>query len=236
MMQKKSSNKNLELSYLVLLEKLNYRFKDISIFKLALTHSTKNKSCKTFSNERLEFLGDRVLGIVISKKIYEKFFDESEGELSKRFADLVSKKCLTKIAKKLNLTKFVETKIVFNNKKNVTDSILADTLEAILAAIFLDSGYNTVEKVILNLWDPLIKMQKFPPNNPKSKIQEWCLREKKPFPEYSIFNKTGPDHKPIFKVVLIIKNNISTIGEGNSIQEAEFMAAKKAIKVLINDK
>ncbi len=220
--------------FLKLLKDLNYQFKNIDLLKQALLHSEKIKSNDT--NERLEFLGDRVLGLVIAQEIYKKYPNENEGELSKRFSELVSKNSLVKIGKKINLEKYIITRSILNNKKSITESIIADSLEAIFAAIFHDSNYKKIKKVILTLWDSEIEKQKCPPINPKSRIQEWCLRNKESFPVYKVLKKKGPDHSPIFTVSLNIKNSFSTNASGKSIQEAEFAAAKKAIKYLINEK
>ena len=217
----------------IISEEFNYKFKNLELLKLALTHSTKLKLDNFSTNERLEFLGDRVLGLVIANEIYNRFPLESEGELAKRFSELVSKKTLIKVAKKIHLEKFIITKSLQNKKKTITDSILADTLEAIFAAIFIDSNFLITQKIIIELWNLEIIKQKIPPMNPKSVIQEWCLKNKGPFPKYNLLKKKGPDHQPLFTVSLTIKNILSTNGKGKSIQEAEFMAAKKAIKSLI---
>ena len=223
----------LENNFLIISEELKYKFKNLDLLKLALTHSTKQKLDNFSTNERLEFLGDRVLGLVISNEIYYRFPLESEGELAKRFSELVSKKTLIKVAKKINLEKFIITKSSQKKKISITDSILADTLEAIFAAIFIDSNFLTTQKIITELWNLEINRQKNPPMNPKSMIQEWCLKNKGPFPKYDLLKKKGPDHQPLFTVSLTIKNILSTNGKGKSIQEAEFMAAKKAVKSLI---
>ena len=181
-----------ENNFLAVSEEIKYKFKNLNLLKLALTHSKKNKLDNFSTNERLEFLGDRVLGLVIANEIYNRFPIESEGELAKRFSDLVSKKTLIKVAKRINLEKFIITKSVQNNKKSITDSILADTLEAIFAAILKDSNFLITQKIILDLWNLEISKQKNPPINPKSMIQEWCLKNKGPFPKYELIKKKDP--------------------------------------------
>ena len=210
-------------------ERFDYTFKDSDLFRLALTHSKSSKE-NYLNNERLEFLGDRVLGFVIAEELYNKFKHENEGQLSKRFSSLVNKSSLSKIAKKLNLNELILTKKV--PYEEITDSMISDCLEAIIAAIFLDSNFKNIKKIILNLWKNEIEFQKEPPNNPKSFIQEWCSKKKISPPEYKILKKDGPDHKPIFKVELNIKNFINISASGNSKREAEIEVAKLAISKL----
>ena len=160
----------LENNFLIISEELKYKFKNLDLLKLALTHSTKQKLDNFSTNERLEFLGDRVLGLVISNEIYNRFPLESEGELAKRFSELVSKKTLIKVAKKINLEKFIITKSSQKKKISITDSILADTLEAIFAAIFIDSNFLTTQKIITELWNLEINRQK--KSSDESKIND----------------------------------------------------------------
>ena len=218
-------NKTLKIS--------NYTFSNYDLLKLALTHSNKRK--KMNNNERLEFLGDRVLGLIIANKIYKKFKFENEGELSKRYSELVSKKTLVKIAEKICLRDHLIINKTSLKIDKITNSMLADSMEALIAAIFLDSNLDSTSKIILSLWNEEIDNQMYPPDNPKSKLQEWCLKRKESLPVYEIINKEGPDHDPLFTVKLEIKNLISTYGKGKSIQVAEINAAENGIKEIFNE-
>ena len=210
----------------------NYTFLDNGLLRLALTHSNSKKE-KMINNERLEFLGDRVLGLVIANKVYKKFKYENEGQLSKRYSELVSKKTLVKIAEKICLKEHLVTNK--SSLSKITNSMIADSMEALIAAIFLDSNLGKTNKVILSLWKEEIDSQINPPDNPKSKLQEWCLKNKESLPVYEIINKEGPDHEPLFTVTLEIKNLINTSGKGKSIQLAEIDAAEKGIKEILNE-
>ena len=215
--------------------KINYKFKNENYIVRALTHSSFNEKNENLNYERLEFLGDRVLGLVISELIYKRFPREKEGELSKRFSELVSKKTLAIIAKEIKLDEMILTSKEHGLKIKVTDSMLADSLEALIGAIFLDSDFIVVKKIVSNLWYEKIKKQLLPPDNPKSFLQEWCLRENKNTPIYKLKEKIGPDHEPTFLVEVNINDFIKTKASGKTKQEAEIRAAQKIIEKLIND-
>ena len=144
-------------------EKLQYIFNDPQILSRALTH----RSHSSENYERLEFLGDRVLGLVIAELVFKKHYKEKEGELSKRFSDLVSKKTLIKIAKRIDLEVMIKTSREYGYKIKVTESMLADSLEALIGAIFLDSDFIMVKDIVQKLWKEVINEQATPPNNPK---------------------------------------------------------------------
>ena len=200
-----------------------------------MIHSSYYQKNKIFNYERLEFLGDRVLGLIISELLFEKFPLEKEGELSKRFSNLVNKQALIQVSHKLKLSELILTSQNYLKNNKVTDSMLADSLEALIGAIFLDSNYKKVKKVIEFLWKEQINIQIQPPNNPKSFLQEWCLTNKKLLPNYSLVYKKGPDHSPHFKVRVEVKNFLTSFGEGKTKREAELNAAKKIVKK-INEK
>jgi ribonuclease III len=231
----RNEEQNNKSSITNFLSKINYKFKNQSYLDLAITHSSFNEK-KNYSNyERLEFLGDRVLGLVIAELVFKKHYKEKEGELSKRFADLVSKKTLIKIAKKINLEVMIKTSREYGYKIKVTESMLADSLEALIGAIFLDSDFVMVKDIVQKLWKEVINEQADPPDNPKSYLQEWCLRKKKNLPDYLLLEKKGPDHEPIFIVELKIENFMQTIASGSTKQEAEINAAKEMILKITNE-
>ena len=211
------------------LSKINYKFKNHNYLDLAITHSSFNEKKKYTNYERLEFLGDRVLGLVIAELVFKKHYKEKEGELSKRFSDLVSKKTLIKIAKRIDLELMIKTSREYGYKIKVTESMLADSLEALIGAIFLDSDFIMVKDIVQKLWKEVINEQATPPDNPKSYLQEWCLKKKKNLPNYTLLEKKGPDHEPVFIVELKIEKFMQTKATGLTKQEAEINAAKEMI-------
>ena len=177
------------------------------------------------NNEKIEFLGDRVLGLVIAKKLLEIYPDEHEGILDKKFASLVNKRKCLEIAKKIELQKYI---LVFNpkNKKIVIeDKVIADCLEALIGAIYLDKGINFVEKFILNLWNEHINASVVTEIDAKTKLQEYSLKMFKTLPIYRLISNTGPRHKPLFKVSVKLKNTRIFTADGSSKKDAEQNAA-----------
>ncbi len=201
---------------------INIKFKNQNLLKKSLTHKSFISSD---NNEKLEFLGDRVLGLIISKKLLEKYPNDTEGSLDKKLASLVNKKKCLEIAKSINLQKF----IFFGNskKKNykIEDKIVSDSCEALIGAVYIDRGIDFVEKFILNLWDKHIKFSDKAYIDPKTKLQEYSLKKFKILPNYKLLSSTGPKHKPIFKIGVKIKNKHYIKGVGSSKKEAEQNAA-----------
>ena len=216
------SLKNLE-------EILNYKFKDKSLLQRALTHKSFNRNT---NNEKLEFLGDRVLGLVISKKLLEKFPDENEGIIDKKFANLVNKKTCTNIASKLSLKKFIYLGASHINLDRSADKIISDSLEAIVGAIYIDGGLKPSEKFIYNFWKSFLEKSVVTEIDSKTKLQEYSLKKFKRLPKYTFFKKTGPQHNPIFRTVVEIPESKKIIGVGSSKKNAQQNAAEKLIKIL----
>ena len=162
----------------VLLKEINYEFKNKELLVTAITHPSFNDSSRKNNYERLEFLGDRVIGLIISEALYSKFYDETEGKLAKRFSYLVCKDTLIQIAKNLKLQSCLQISKDIKNH----NSILANSLEAIIAALFLDAGYIKTKKIVLLLWNSFLNKHADPPNDPKSQLQDWSLKKKKFFP------------------------------------------------------
>ncbi len=217
----------MKISYQNLEKKLNIKFKDKKLLVKSLTHkSYDNKN----NNEKIEFLGDRVLGLVIAKKLLEIYPNEKEGILDKKFASLVNKKTCLEIAKKNKLEKYI---LIFKPKNKdvlIEDKVIADAAEALLGAIYLDRGFNYVEKIILKLWENNIKESIITPIDAKTELQELSLKKFKKLPIYKIISNTGPRHKPIFKVGVKLTNTKLFISEGNSKKEAEQNAAILCLK------
>ena len=180
----------------------------------------------------MEFLGDRVLGLIISKKLLEKFPDEKEGIIDKKFANLVNKKTCVSIGKKLNLNKYLYLGASQKNFERSADKILSDSLEALVGAIYLDGGLKCSEKFILNFWENFIDKSVVTLIDPKTKLQEYSLKKFKKLPKYIFFKKSGPQHKPIFKTEVEVPEAKKIIGTGTSKKNAQQNAAEKLIKFL----
>ena len=212
------------------LEKIiKYNFKKFSLLKEALTHKSFDNN---YNNEKLEFLGDRVLGLVISEKLLEKYPDEKEGIIDKKFANLVNKKTCLLIAKKINLKKFILLGSSHKKLERSADKISSDCLEAIVGAIYLDGGLKTVEKFIFNFWEEYLLKSSITLIDSKTKLQEFSLKKFKELPKYIFFKKTGPQHKPLFKTEVQIPNSKKISGIGSSKKNAQQDAAAKLLKIL----
>ena len=212
----------MKISSTILEKKLKLKFYDPKILIKSLTHKSHDS---LNNNEKIEFLGDRVLGLVIAKKLLEIYPDEREGILDKKFASLVNKRKCLEIAKKIELQKYI---LVFNpkNKKIVIeDKVIADCLEALIGGIYLDKGINFVEKFILNLWNEHINASVITEIDAKTKLQEYSLKMFKTLPIYRLISNTGPRHKPLFKVSVKLKNTRIFTAEGSSKKDAEQNAA-----------
>ena len=208
---------------------LKYNFKKNSLLEKALIH--KSFDSKN-NNEKLEFLGDRVLGLVISEKLLEKFPDEKEGIIDKKFANLVNKKTCLLVAKKINLKKFIKLGSSHKRLERSADKISSDCLEAIVGAIYLDGGLKSVEKFIFNFWEEFLQKSTVTLIDSKTKLQEFSLKKFKELPKYIFFKKTGPQHRPLFKTEVQIPNSKKIVGFGSSKKKAQQNAAAKLLKIL----
>ena len=206
----------------ILEKKINVKFKDTNLLIQSLTHKSHN-SLK--NNEKIEFLGDRVLGLVIAKKLLEIYPDEKEGVLDKKFASLVNKRTCLEIAKNINLEKYILTFNPNNKKIKIEDKIISDCCEALIGALYLDKGLNITEKIILNLWKNHIKKSVVTQIDAKTKLQELALKNFKKLPIYKLISNTGPRHKPLFKVGVKLPNTKYFIAHGKSKKDAEQNAA-----------
>lgn len=208
---------------------INVRFKDDSLLRKSLTHKSYDK---INNNEILEFLGDRVLGLIISKYLMSKFPDDKEGVLDKKFANLVNKKTCGKVGKKLNLRNFMFLGDSYKKADKSDEKIISDCLEALIGAIYIDQGFKLCEKFVETHWNEHLNKSFQLFVDPKTKLQEYCLKKFKKLPKYSIQNRAGPQHNPIFKVEVEIPESKKISANGNSIKIAQQNAAKKLIKVL----
>ena len=215
-------NKNL----FNLQKKIKVKFKDIELLKKSLTHKSHNPDN---NYERLEFLGDRVLGITISKRLLDLYPDEKVGNLDKKLASLVNKNRCYEIGKKLNLEKYVligktQKKIKIENK------IISDCIESLIGAIYIDKGFYFTEKFILRIWKEFIISTNVTLIDSKTKLQEYSLKKYKSLPVYKLISNTGPRHKPKFIVAVKIKNFDFVESSGSSKKNAEQSAARSFLK------
>ena len=212
----------MKIDYFNLEKKINYKFKDKKLLIKSLTHKSYDK---INNNEKIEFLGDRVLGLIIAKKLLEIYPEEKEGILDKKFASLVNKKTCLQIANDMSLEKYILTFNPKNRKIKVEDKVIADCCEALIGAIYLDKGFTAAENFILTFWSKNIKDSVITQIDPKTKLQEYSLKKYKKLPTYKIISNTGPRHKPLFKVAVKLPDTKFYIGQGSSKKDAEQNAA-----------
>ena len=212
---------------------IDYKFKNESLLFEALTHSssTKVKSNENKKNyERLEFLGDRVLGLVLAEYFFKLFPDSNEGFLNDYFQKYANQDFLSKFAKKIKISNFIKTQKgddLDNNK-----SILSDVVESLIGAIYLDSGIDECRKFIVNNMLKVVSETDYPLKHSKSLLQEFCLNKFKKLPEYSMVEKSGPDHMPVFTVSVNINDKNTMLANGSNLKNAEENAASKLLALL----
>ena len=219
----------MKINYQILEKKIKVNFKNKDLLIQSLTHKSFDKDD---NNEKIEFLGDRVLGLVMAKKLLEIYPNEKEGALDKKFASLVNKNTCLEISKKLDLQNYILTLNSRGNKNVIEDKILADSCEALIGSIYLDRGYLAAEKTILNLWSEHIKKSIITQVDAKTKLQEFSLKKFKKLPTYKIISNTGPRHRPLFKVGVKLMNTKFYFSEGKSKKNAEQNAAIKCLEDL----
>ena len=210
-------------------QRINIKFKDQELLKKSLIHKSHNSEN---NNEKLEFLGDRVLGLVLAKTLLKIYPNEKEGVIDKKFANLVNKKTCLLIAKKLELKKFITTGGSYKGLSRSDDKIISDGLEALLGAIFLDQGINVVEKFILNTWGEFLEKSLVTKIDAKTQLQEYSLKKYKVLPIYKINKQSGPQHSPVFKVEVQIKDSKKFYASGTSKKDAQQNAAQKLLHEL----
>ena len=212
----------MKLDYSILEKNIRFKFRDKRLLVKSLTHKSYDK---LNNNEKIEFLGDRVLGLVIAKKLLEIYPDEKEGILDKKFASLVNKKTCLQVARNIKLEKYILTFNPKNKKIKVEDKVLADCCESLIGAIYLDRGFGASESFILMHWKENIKNSIITPIDAKTKLQEFSLKKFKKLPTYKVISNTGPRHKPIFKIGVKLPNSKYYTGKGLSKKDAEQNAA-----------
>jgi ribonuclease-3 len=213
---------NAELSKIYAI--IGHTFRDPALPAMALTHASASVNA---TYERLEFLGDRVLGLVVAQILYEKFPDEAEGALARRLAALVQGRTLADVAREIGLGDFIS---LSESERNAgggdNEHILADVMEALLGALYLDAGLGACHAMIEKLWGERFYRMEEPPTHPKTALQEWAQAKGLALPQYKISNQSGPDHAPVFEISLFVGGYEAIKAEGRSRQEAEKRAAR----------
>lgn len=211
---------------------IGHTFNDPSLLKQALTHSSA-ASKRLKSNERMEFLGDRVLGLCLAEMLLESYQDEDEGGIGYRFTALAQRDALARVAGNIGIA----SEIKLSTGEHMTGGrenpgVLADAVEAVLAAIYLDGGINAARTFVVTHWTAMMREDKRPPKDPKTTLQEWAQGRGLGLPTYKITGQSGPDHQPVFDVSVHLEGAGSAVGEGQNKRNAEQSAAEALLKKL----
>ncbi len=211
-------------------ERIGYRFEDRALLARALVHSSASERCGG-DNERLEFLGDRVLGLAVAALLLERFPDAPEGGLNRRFTTLVRKEALADVAAEWQL----EAHLVVGTGEpespvEITPAILADAVEAVLAAVFQDGGFAAAAALVERFWASRIESARLAPHEPKAALQEWSQGLGLGLPSYRELERTGPPHAPCFVVEVRVERHRPARAEGRSKRAAEQAAATRLLE------
>lgn len=211
---------------------IGYTFNDPSLLKQALTHSSA-ASKRLKSNERMEFLGDRVLGLCLAEMLLEAFQDEDEGGIGYRFTALAQRDALARVADAIGIA----SEIKLSSGEHMTGGrenpgVLADAVEALLAAIYLDGGIDAARTFVVSHWTEMMREDKRPPKDAKTTLQEWAQGRGLGLPTYKVTGQAGPDHQPVFDVVVHLEGAGTAEGNGQSKRAAEQAAAETLIAKL----
>ena len=213
---------------------IGYSFKDHGLLKAALTHASAIGEGQNY--ERLEFLGDRVLALVIADLLFQKFPKEPEGDLAKRLASLVQGSTLALLSSRITLGDFIVFSVAERDSGGAqNDHILADVFEALIGALYLDGGLEPCRILIEKHWQDVFSTMKAPPLHPKTEVQELLQKQGLPVPIYEIVGQSGPDHAPVFDVRMRVKGYEPIIAQGRSRSEAEKVAALEFLKIVKGD-
>ena len=218
-----------------LAEALGHRFTDPSLLQLAITHSSVTGRGAA-ANERLEFLGDRVLGLAVADLLYRCFPGEDEGHLARRFAVLVSRETLAQVAGQIGLPPYLAlARGEEDSGGRANPAILADACEAVIAALYLDGGLEVARRFIEGAWTDLIGQDRRPPQDPKTALQEWAQGAGRKLPSYVVISSRGPAHDPVFTVEVRVEGLPPTTATGRSKRVAEQAAAAEALRRVLGE-
>lgn len=205
---------------------LGYKFKNPELLRQAVTHASLGRSSWNIY-ERLEFLGDRVLGLVIAHRLLERFPEEREGDIARRYVQLVRREALANVAKQIDFGSYL---LVSDGEEAAgarnSSTILSDALEAVIGALYLDGDLGAATKFIRKFWNPLLEKDREPPLDAKTALQEWAQMKRYSLPEYTVISVEGPAHSPEFTITVSLKNHQPEKGVGRSKRQAEQMAAE----------
>lgn len=219
-----------ETDIAALTARLGHGFDDLSELRRALTHASAGNT-RSNSYERLEFLGDRVLGLIIAEELLRRFPREAEGDISRRHAKLVSRKSLVQVALDIDLGGFM---ILSSGEENSglrqNPAVLADILEAVLGALYKAAGLDAARGFVLHYWEALIQADASPPQDAKTSLQEWAQGRGKPLPSYRLLSRQGSDHAPIFVIAVMVDGVAEVSAEGGSKRAAEQAAAAEMLR------
>ena len=214
-------------------KRLGHRFEKIGLLDRALTHPSISSHMNP-DNQRLEFLGDRVLGLVIAEVLIERYPDEAEGVLAPRLNDLVRKETCAEVALAVGIDQFLrlgKSESQTGGRRKI--AILGDAMEAVIAAVFLDAGLDAARDMILRLWKARIEAQgDHPPMDAKTALQEWAQANGMKPPRYNIVGREGPDHAPVFTIAVVLETGATAEAEAKSKRAAEQAAAAKLLESL----
>lgn len=213
-------------------QRIGYQFSSLESLHKALTHASAiRRNTDNYQYERLEFLGDRVLGLVVSELLFETFPNAEEGELSLRLNALVSGKTCAEIADEIKLHEYIRTG---TDLKHLTSKrmqgVRADVVEAMIAAVYLDGGLGAAACVVKKLWQKRLFLADAARRDSKTALQEWAHSQKLGTPNYQLVDQSGPDHDPLFTVTVHLENNEGAEGKGRSKRSAEQRAARKVLE------
>jgi len=208
-------------------KKLKVKFKNTFLLVKALTHKSADQEK---NNEKLEFLGDRVIGLILSKKLFDLYPNAKEGDLDKRFAKLVNRKTCASIGWSIGVNDFIYMGDLKKKIKQNDEKILSDACESVIGAIYVDRGYNYAKEFVLKLWKNEINKSYVTILDPKTKLQEYSLKLYKKLPIYRLLHFKGPKHNPTFKISVVINESKQFIGIGSSKQQAQQNAANNLLK------
>ena len=207
-------------------DRIGHQFSDPSLLQRALTHSSAVAGTGRAANyQRLEFLGDRVLGLAVSDMLLRAFPRASEGELSRRLADLVRAESCAAVAQAMQVDAAVVLGVTRSQRTRLTPTILADVCEAVVGAVFLDGGYAPAAALVERFWQERMLAPERPLRDPKTRLQEWAQGRGLPTPSYREIERSGPDHNPQFRITVELPERAQAEGTGRTKRAAEQAAA-----------
>lgn len=213
---------------------VGHTFSDRSYIVMALTHRSSVIHKKDPTNERLEFLGDRVLGLVVADMLYRAFPEENEGDLARRFAALVSRESLARVAQCIQLDHFL---ILSPGEEHAggrkKTALWANACEALIGALYMDAGLEGASSFVQRYWEPLMGEAKQPPKDFRTSLQEWAQKRGLPLPVYDVVSAEGPDHSPRFVVRVTVEGRPPQTAEGATKKEASQAAARCLLEILL---